>query len=60
MATRIAADVVIHQPIGEYERKVIEANRRLAEDRVVRCDYRHLPDGMQRFLKAIHRMESKS
>ena len=47
MATIIAADVVgfapgvtVHLPVTEYERRVIEANRRFAELGIVRMDRR--------------------
>ena len=35
MATIIATDVTVHFPIGAYERKVIEANRKLAEFKIM-------------------------
>lgn len=45
MATLIAADIVgfapganFNQHVADYERMVIEANRRLAEHRIVRID----------------------
>jgi hypothetical protein len=59
MATIIRSDVTIHQPVGEFEKAVIAANRRLAEEGIVRWDFRHLPDGMQRFLRAIQSMEQR-
>lgn len=53
MATIIRTDLVIHQPITDYEARVIEANRRMAGERIIRIDYRHLPDGLSRFIKAL-------
>lgn len=57
MATIIAADAVVHQPITDYERQVIEANRRMAEIGVVRCDYQHAPDGLRAFREAVKKLE---
>jgi hypothetical protein len=38
---------------SEWERKVIDANYRLARAKVVRRDYKHEPDGMQRYLRHL-------
>ena len=43
------------QPLPEYERTWIEANRSMAELKIVRIDYRGAPDGLQRFLRHIER-----
>ena len=43
------------QPLPEYERARIEANRRMAELKIVRVDYRGAPNGLQRFLQHIER-----
>jgi|GEM_PF-4546034 len=56
MATVIATDICVHQPIDAYERAVIAANRRLASLNIVRTDYRGERDGMQRFRAAVERM----
>ena len=60
MATLIRSDLVVHLPIEQYEAQVIAANRRLAELGILRCDYRKAPDGMRRFIAAVHRMESQA
>ena len=59
MATIIATDVCVHLPIGEYERAVIAANRRLAELGYVRREYKHLPDGMRRTWDAVDALEQR-
>lgn len=56
MATVIATDICVHQPIDAYERAVIAANRRMASLNIVRTDHRGERDGMERFLAAIERM----
>ena len=43
------------QPLAEYERARIAANRRMAELKIVRIDYRGETDGLKRFLKHIER-----
>jgi hypothetical protein len=45
MATLIRTDVVVHLPVAEYERMVIEANRRMAELCIVRIDRRPVTRG---------------
>ena len=47
------------QPLPEYERARIEANRRMAELKIVRIDYRGETDGLKRFLKHIEREYTK-
>lgn len=61
MATIIAANVCVHLPTSDYERRVIEANRRLADAGIVRRDYLHLPwrDGLQRTHDAVHKLEQR-
>lgn len=59
MATVIATDICVHQPIEAYERAVIAANRRMASLNIVRADYRGARDGMARFRAAVERMSPR-
>lgn len=52
MATIIAADIVgfkpgvmIHKPVSDIERRLIEARRRMAEEGIVRVDRRPVTHG---------------
>lgn len=60
MSCLIREDIVAHLPIEKHERQVIEANRKMIELGIVRCDYRHAPDGMRLFTAAVHRMDARS
>ncbi len=57
MATLIAADLTRPSERDAYEARVIAANRRLAEAGITRIDYRHLNDGLKRFIESIARFE---
>lgn len=66
MAIIIAADIVgfkpnvmFHNPITVYERQVIEANRRMAEEGIVRVDYQNHDDGEQRTRAAAKNLEER-
>lgn len=46
--------------IAAYQRQIIEANRRMAEQGIARIDYRHDPDrAIDRMRRAIERMEDR-
>jgi len=45
------------EPTDEYQKAVIKANRRLAEARITRIDYRHSHDGWQRFLRSLENLK---
>ena len=61
MSRLICTDIVLHLNVEDYERRVIEASRRLAENGVVRRDYQHLPweVGLQKTHNAIRKLEER-
>ena len=45
MSTLLRTDVCVHLPAEDYERRVIDANRTLAEPNIVRLDRRPVRGG---------------